>query len=250
MSPTKHSTLSLVFSLSRLLSIVETKSENKVDESGGANSLSRKHNEEKGKNENTPALLSLPLKIFPPPSAPLSIPFISPRRQTSGGGARSALRRSGGARGASALPARSTSWLRSGSCNLFFFKFCDFFHFRRGELSDFSPCFPQRFKSFSPGTAAIGFAQRAIKRKDPRAEGKNRDSDESERGGEGSKKEKLKKKIKKKKDSQDVDPVPVAADGVREPLRAADQGRNVAGAFLLEESLELGELDVAVFLFV
>jgi hypothetical protein len=90
-----------------------------------------------------------------------------------------------------------------------------------------------------------------IKRKDPRAEGKKRDSDESERGGEGSKKEKLKKKkLKKKKDSQDVDPVPVAADGVREPLRAADQGRNVAGAFLLEESLELGELDVAVFLFV
>ena len=72
----------------------------------------------------------------------------------------------------------------------FFSSFDDFFHFRRGELSDFSPCFPQRFKSFSPGTAAIGFAQRAIKRKDPRAEGKKRDSDESERGGEGSKKEK------------------------------------------------------------
>ena len=82
----------------------------------------------------------------------------------------------------------------------FFFKFCDFFHFRRGELSDFSPCFPQRFKSFSPSTAAIGFAQRAIERKDPRAEGKNRDSDESERGGEGSKKEKLKKRKNQKKE--------------------------------------------------
>ena len=63
MSPTKHSTLSLVFSLSRLLSIVEIKSENKVDE-GGGQTVSLENTTRKKEKTKTLQLLSLSLSKF------------------------------------------------------------------------------------------------------------------------------------------------------------------------------------------